>query len=444
METENKSKKRNLISLTPIRVEKETLKFPIHTLSKKGDSKIDVKGIDQNGNEFRWQVSPNLTYGHPGELAYKLDTIIINRRIEAARKEKSKIIKLGSLRAICRELGLNEGKGTSDVKKALYQNAFAGIVAKLTYRGIDGREITVEKGFSRYTPVFVGQTLLDGRKADAVYIELNDSYMELLQTAHTRPLDYDYLRELPPTAQRFYELISPKIFAAIKHKLPHVKYLYSEFCLYSTLTRNFDRRSFKKQIDKILKPHKESGYIREAAYHETISPDGKPDWWLYLMPGEKAKLEYQQFYLKQPLEIDLDEDLKKTVEVANVVASVHASGLIHDLVTLGIVEQTAERLASERKERAREWVEAVKANCLPKNVRDVAAYVTKAILQDYGLPKSFIKLKKERQAKTHQNLPLFPKIQIKPELENPKIDKKTYEELCKGLGVKPVGIETIG
>ena len=40
-----------------------------------------------------------------------------------------------------------------------------------------------------------------------------------LNHAPVRPLDYTYLKTLTPTAQRFYELLSYKMFAALKHRL---------------------------------------------------------------------------------------------------------------------------------------------------------------------------------------------------------------------------------
>ena len=55
-----------------------------------------------------------------GPLAYKLDTLIINRRIEEAARPIPRIIRLGSLQEICRELGqIDEGKNTNQIKNAL-------------------------------------------------------------------------------------------------------------------------------------------------------------------------------------------------------------------------------------------------------------------------------------------------------------------------------------
>jgi hypothetical protein len=294
MKPKRQSRKSAALPFNPIRVERELLRFPIHHLAKRGMLNIDIRGKDKTGKEFRWRVSPSRNYGEPRELAYKLDTLLINRRIEEAGRSKPKVIRLGSLRAICRELGLSEGC-SSDIKEALRQNAHTGITAKVSYQGQDGIERTIEGDFNRYSVIFTGERFSDGRRADAVYIILNDVYREVLNNAGTRPLDYDYLKVLPPTAQRFYELVSPQVFAAIKHKLPFAKYTYSNFCIYSALTRYTIAKQVKKQMYKVMQPHKRSGYLEAVAFEETVDSDGTPDWWIHLTPGEKAHSEFRQF-----------------------------------------------------------------------------------------------------------------------------------------------------
>ena len=133
---------------------------------------------------IKWEVTYNSKYGQPGPLAYKLDTLIVNRRIEEARRPIPRIIRLGSLREITQELGIST-HATSTIKRALRQNAFAGITAKIRYRLADGSERTLEADFTRYSVVFTGEELPDGRKADAVYLILNDIYMQVINGAMT-------------------------------------------------------------------------------------------------------------------------------------------------------------------------------------------------------------------------------------------------------------------
>ncbi len=125
---------------------------------------------------------------------------------------------------------------------------------------------TLEADFTRYSVVFTGEQLPDGRRADAVYIILNEPYREVLNNAPVRPLDRAYMKELPPAAQRFYEIISYKIFSALKNDYPHAKISYSEYCTFSAQLRHFERQPVQDQMAKVLRPHKESGYITAVKY----------------------------------------------------------------------------------------------------------------------------------------------------------------------------------
>src|SRR3954454_11669513 len=129
----------DLAPLNPIRVESAISRYPVHRLSRKGQIKIDLREGTMSGESaVSWRVSYNSEYGQPGPLAYKLDTLIINRRIEEARRPIPRMLKLGSLSDLCRELNISDsGKNRGDIKRALFQNAFAGITAKTTYRLAD-------------------------------------------------------------------------------------------------------------------------------------------------------------------------------------------------------------------------------------------------------------------------------------------------------------------
>ena len=222
---------------------------------------------------IKWEVSHNSKDGQPGPLAYKLDTLIINRRIEETARPISRIIKLGSLREITEELGLTTHNDS--IKRSLHQNASTYIKAKIRYRLADGTEKDLEAGFTRYSVVFTGEKLPNGRKADAVYIVLNDVYMQVINGAVTRPLDYDYLKTLPPGPQRFYEILSFQIYAAIRNDRPRAKLLYSEFCTYAPMTRHEDWTRVRSQMNKIHRPHFDSGYIAKVDYQDTTDGDGK-------------------------------------------------------------------------------------------------------------------------------------------------------------------------
>lgn len=271
------------------------LRYPVHSLSTGEHVRIEIRRKDDRGaSTFLWEVTHNSKHGAPGHLAYKVDTLIVNRRIdEAVRggKPVPKFLRLGSLSEIAREVGSGE-KNTRAVKNALYQNAFAALTVKgLHYRASDKSERTFEFGDTRYGVIFTGERLPSGHRADAVYVVFHDLYLSLLNSAERRPLDYDYLRDLPPTAQRFYEIVSYEMLPAVRFR-QRAKLAYSKFCLYSTMTRYTEFERVKKQMYKIHRPHIEKGYIARVEYEPTVDEDGLPDWNMFYTPGERAK--YQQ------------------------------------------------------------------------------------------------------------------------------------------------------
>src|SRR6185295_12747617 len=147
--------------------------------------------------------SHNSKYGQPRQLAYKVDTIIVNRRLDDERRPSPnrqphpvpKLLKLGSLNQICQDLDLNpSGKNIQNVKQAILQNAGSLITAKLSYRAVDGTEKRLEAVFTRYSVIFTGERLPSGQQADGVYLVFNEPFREVLNNAPVRPLDYEYLK----------------------------------------------------------------------------------------------------------------------------------------------------------------------------------------------------------------------------------------------------------
>src|SRR3954466_11416944 len=92
----------DILPPTPIRVETALSRYPVHRLAKHGEIAIDIRERNESGEvSIKWEVLHS-----PGPLAYKIDTIIINRRIEEATRPIPRIVRLGSLRDITEELGL--------------------------------------------------------------------------------------------------------------------------------------------------------------------------------------------------------------------------------------------------------------------------------------------------------------------------------------------------
>ena len=396
---------RELLPSNPIRVETALSRYPVHRLAKHGEIAIDIRERNANGEvSIKWEVDYSKKHGQPGPLAYKLDTLIINRRIEEAARPVPRIIKLGTLRDLCRELGHSEGENVNTIRKSLRQNAFAGITAKIRYRQNDGTERALEADFTRYSVVFTGEELPNGRKADAVYIILNEIYMQVINGAMTRPLDYDYLKSLPPAPQRFYELLSYQMYAAIKNDRPRAKLLYSELCTYAPLTRQHDWEHARKQLSKIHSPHKKSGYVSKIDCQAITDSDGNPDWIMLYAPGPKARAEFRAFTKRggpMVLEVEpFDANPAPLPLLAKAGPSPLAAGLARHGVTPVIAEQLAQEHGEEAVAAQVEHLEYLLEK-KPGKITDPAAWLVSAIRNGHAAPKGFVsKAERERKAET--------------------------------------------
>jgi hypothetical protein len=290
-----------LIPLEVIRIENVFSKFPVHNLAKTGRVNIRLNRKRADGEvELRWEVSYNEKYGEAKQLAYQIDTLIIAKRLHGyfeANKPIPEVIPIGSLYQICQELGMNpqSGKNKNNIKRALAQNAGAFIDAYISFKDRNGEERRLSAQFTRYAVVQRDQKLPDGRKADQVYIVLQPVYLEVLNSAKWRPLDFTYLKELPPASQRCYEIISTRIFAALKYGHPRAELTYSDYCLFSAQMRHAKYKPFRAQMDHVHKPHLSSGYLTKVEYKETLDEEGKLDWVIAYYPGPKARAEFSHF-----------------------------------------------------------------------------------------------------------------------------------------------------
>jgi hypothetical protein len=352
---------------------------------------IAIREVSADGQALvSWGVGWHNEYGQGGLLAYKLDTLIVNRKLDEAGRPVPRILRLGGLKEIARDLGVAT-HNTRVIKDALYQNASAFITAKVRYKARDGSERWIEIGGTRYTIVFTGERLPDGRTADAVYLILNDFFREILDHAQTRPLDYNYLRDLPPASQRLYELLSYQMFGALRHGSPRARMRYSEFCTYAPQTRYATYGEMRRQMAKIHAPHLRAGYITGVEYEPTTDRERRPDWMMAYTPGPKARAEYRAFTGKGgPVLLDVPPTLSQPEPELKV--DPEPTGLEKDLIDRGVSRGVAVELArdvSEERIRAQieraDWLRETK----PKRIKDLGAYLVEAIREDYAAPAGF-------------------------------------------------------
>lgn len=399
----------DLIPQNTIRIETALSRFPVHKLARqRGNITIDIRETTSAGEiKTKWEVTYNSKHGQPGPLAYKVDSLVVNRRIDDERPAIPKIIKLGSLSEICRELRMPaSGKNTNHVKKALRQNAFAGITAKITYRATDGAERSIEADFTRYSVIFTGERFQDGRKANAVYLILNDVYMGILNEAQTRPLDYDYLRDLAPAAQRFYELIGFQIYAVLKHERPRARLLYSDFCTRAPQTRYLDWEHVRKQMYKVHLPHLKSGYLAKVEFQEQRGEGGELDWIMLYTPGRRALAEFKEAS-KKPRTLQRPQATKAAKPTnepprplpppaSNAQPAPPANGqddpeqteqLVSKLAQFHIAEPTARELVRDYRRSVELQLKALPHRNTGK-IKDLASWLINAIKKNYELPEA--------------------------------------------------------
>jgi hypothetical protein len=114
------------LELTPqntIRLETAFSRFPVHKLARRGNINIEIMDTTPTGEiKTKWELTYPKKAGQPRPLAYKVDTLVVNRRIDDERPSIPKVIKLGSLSEICRKLGMRVSGGNSKrIKKAIHQ-----------------------------------------------------------------------------------------------------------------------------------------------------------------------------------------------------------------------------------------------------------------------------------------------------------------------------------
>jgi hypothetical protein len=202
---------------------------------------------------------------------------------------------------------------------------------------------------------------------------------------------------LPPAPQRFYELLSYQIYAALKHDRPRARLTYSEFCTHAPQTRHAEWLRVRTQMNKIHRPHLRSGYIAKIDYEPMVDGDGRPDWLMFYVPGPRARAEYRAFARRggpAVLEVEplvLDPPARP--------ASPGPSPLEAELIGRGITPAVASDLVREHdEEKIRAQLEHLDwlAEKKPGKIADSAAWLVAAIRDGHAPPKGFVS-KAERQ-----------------------------------------------
>jgi len=400
-----------------VRTENVLRKYPMHILQKGQEGVKDLVFREQGG-EVIWRVLFTAPEGAPGSLAYRIDRLIIDKVLDEQTRfgNVPEIIRLATLNEICDALDIDRtGHNKKNIQKALLQ-------LEGTKVDVDG---DVRMRFARYDGVvFTGNKLPDGTRADAVYLGVSVWYRGILAKSARRPLDYDYLKELPPAASRLYEVLGSRVFAALQMggKNPEARLLYSEFCELSALTRYTQYKHMSYQMKRFHKPHIESGYISGVSYDARTDKRGMPDWMMIYIPGEKARHEFKaamkrgevqkpgevikigastatmrthETELVRNIRIYTEEPLQASFEFPVTPPLTEAQELAGRLIAAGVWVTKAQALVELYPDATRIWVDVYERGLLGKK-DDPAAYLVRAIGENAQPPKAY----RDAKAKT--------------------------------------------
>ena len=422
-------KKNNEIDLPKI-IKSETnfLVLPFFALSRKSLSKkleTEYRDIAKRGDqkvEIIWNVSANPKYGYPGPFDREVHKAV-EQIISEILKEKGEIknpIPLRSLYNICKRIEIDEtaGKNYRMVKKALEKIKLTNIKSVGTFYSKEGKR-WVDDNFSLYERiVFRGKELLNGEIADDNYLFLGSWYLQSLNSYHTKSIDYTYWRSLKSKiGSRLYEILGVKFYGVRNKKEDFIRYKYSTLCQLLPVTPYRFISDAKRQLNSGNDELKDSGFISKYTWSE----NGNKDWLIYYWPGERAKEEMKRAEIKG-INNRTEGYLPGPKEEVNKYSKEQAD-LINKLVKINVSKVTAENLIKNNdQELIKKWIEAINYS----NADDKAAYLVKAIRENWQLPEEYLREIKEKQRREEEEKVEFIKIKLKEE-EN----KKRQEEIKK-------------
>ena len=430
-------KNNNEINL-PKMIKSETnfLVFPFFALNRKNLSKkleIEYRDIDKKGDpkkEIVWNVSANPKYGYPGPFdreVHKAIEQIISEILREEKKIKNPIA--FSIYDLCNRMGITSAGGDNyqRIKKALERIRMTGIKSEGAFYH-KGKKEWISSVFGLYDGViFRGEQLEDGSIAEINLLYLGNIYLQNLNSRYTKPIDYTYWRSLESKiASRLYEILGVKFYGVRNKKECFIHYKYSTLCQLLPLTPYRYFSAAKWQLNSAHDELKETGFISEYEW----SKNSNKDWLICYWPGERAKEEIKRAetksidnwtpvcvqrtgregYLPGPKE-EVKEFSKEQVD------------LINKLLELNVSKVTAENLIKNNdQELIKKWTEAINYT----NAEDKAAYIVKAIRENWQFPGEYLRGIKEEQQKEKEE-----KIEyIKTKLQEEE-DKKRREEIKK-------------
>ena len=419
-------KNNNKISLPKIiKSEVNLLELPFFELFTKGlrkKTEIEYRAIKNRENQIKeifWSVSANSKYGYPGPFDREIHKAI-EQIVSEILREKGKIENPipFSIYNLCNRMGIKGGGNYQQIKNAL-ERIQATVIKSENAFYHKGKKKWISSVFCLYDAViFRGEQLEDGSITEINLLFLSDIYLQSLNSHNTKSINYTYWRSLESKiASRLYEILGVKFYGIRNKKECYIHYKYSTLCQLLPLIPYRYVSQAKRQLNSGNDELKDTGFISKYEW----SKNGNKSWLISYWPGERAKEEIRRAetkninnrtggYLPGPKE-EVKVFSKEQVE------------LINKLVKINVSEITAKNLIrSNDQELIEKWIEAINYS----NAGDKAAYIVKAIRENWQFPEEYLREKREKQQKEEEDKIEYIKRKLQEE-EN----KKRQEEIKK-------------
>jgi len=405
-----------------INSEVNLLRSPFFVLARKNKIlEIEYKEITERGGlkkERVWNVSANPKYGYPGPFDREVHKAIeqIISEILREKKEIKNPIPF-SIYDLCNRMGVSFKDGGNFKRvRSSFEKIRATTIKSENAFYYKGKKKWISKVFGLYDGViFRGEQLEDGSITETNLLYLSDIYLESLNSHYTKSIDYAYWQSLESKiASRLYEILGVKFYGVRNKKEDFIRFKYSTLCQLLPVIPYRYISSAKQQLDPGNNELRDTGFISKFDWNK----NGNKDWLIYYWPGERAKKEMKRAktlrnHQAEVLLPEPEEEVKKYSE--------EQINLINELVKINVSKITAENLIkNNEQELIEKWIEAINYT----NAGDKAAYLVKAIRENWQFPEEYLKGKREEERKEEEGKREVIKIKRQEE-EN----KKRQEEI---------------
>jgi len=419
-------KKNNEIDLPKIiNSEVNLLVSPFFTLERKNKKlETEYREVVKRGDqkiEIVWNVSANPKYGYPGPFdreVHKAIEQIISEILKEEGEIKNPIP--FSIYNLCNRMKISSAGGDNyqRIKKAIERIQMTGIKSEGAFYH-KGKKKWISKVFGLYDGViFKGEQLEGDIIAETNLLYLSGIYLQSLNSFYIKPIDFTYLQSLKSKiASRLYEILGVKFYGVRNKRENFICYRYSKLCQLLPVTPHEYISLAKQQLDPGNNELKETDFISKYEWSE----NGNKGWLIYYWPGERAKEEMRRAKTKI-IGGQIEEYLSEAKEEVKLISKGRAD-LVNKLVKFNVSKVTADDLIKNNDQEVIEkWIEAIHY----AKADDKAAYLVKAIRENWQVPEEYLREIKEKQGREEEEKTEYIKIKQKEE-EN----KKRQEEIKK-------------